>query len=189
KRQKHVSRIKSAVSNLTAILNDFLSLSRIEEGKIYNVPTSFELEPFAVDIIDEIQGYIKVGQQIHYQHQGHPDLIMLDKQLLKNILLNLLSNASKYSGEGRHIYLSTEISAEYIIVKVQDEGIGIPAADEPHLFTPFFRAQNAINYEGTGLGLNIVKRYVDIMDGTLQYTSTLNVGTTFTVKLPRTTGL
>jgi len=189
KRQKHVNRIKSAVSNLTAILNDFLSLSRIEEGKIYNVPTSFELEHFTHDIVDEMQGYIKVGQQINYHHQGQPDLVMLDKQLLKNIIINLLSNASKYSGEGKNIYLSTQISPESVLVRVQDEGIGIPAADQPHLFTPFFRAQNAANYEGTGLGLNIVKRYVDIMNGTLHYQSELNTGTTFTVQFTRNTGL
>ena len=189
KRQKHVNRIKSAVSNLTAILNDFLSLSRIEEGKIYNVPTSFELMPFTTEIIDEMQGYIKVGQQIHYQHHGSPDLVTLDKQLLKNIALNLLSNASKYSGEGKNIYLTTEIASDYVRVKVQDEGIGIPDADQAHLFTPFFRAQNAANYEGTGLGLNIVKRYVDIMNGSLQCSSELNKGTTFTVQFPRNNSL
>lgn len=189
KRQKHVNRIKSAVSNLTAILNDFLSLSRIEEGKIYNVPTSFELKSFALNIVDEMQGYIKVGQQIHYQHQGQPDFVILDKQLLKNIIINLLSNASKYSGEGKNIYLSTQVTPEFVLLRVQDEGIGIPEADQAHLFTLFFRAQNAANYEGTGLGLNIVKRYVDIMNGTLEYQSELNAGTTFAVKFPQNTTL
>ncbi|PIQ21682.1 MAG: hybrid sensor histidine kinase/response regulator [Cytophagales bacterium CG18_big_fil_WC_8_21_14_2_50_42_9] len=189
KRQKHVNRIKSAVSNLTAILNDFLSLSRIEEGKIYNVPTTFELVPFTTEIVEEMQGYLKVGQQVYYQHQGQVDPITLDKQLLKNIILNLLSNASKYSGEGKKILLSTEISPDYVQVAVKDEGIGIPEADQAHLFTPFFRAQNATNYEGTGLGLNIVKRYVDIMSGTLHYESVINQGTTFTVQFPRNTDL
>ncbi|QMU26641.1 hybrid sensor histidine kinase/response regulator [Adhaeribacter radiodurans] len=189
KRQKHVSRIKSAVSNLTGILNDFLSLSRIEEGKIYNVPTTFALEPFAAGIVEEMQGYIKVGQHIQYQHQGQPDQVTLDKQLLKNITLNLLSNASKYSGEGKTIYFTTNITPERITMQVQDEGIGIPEADQTHLFTLFFRAQNATNYEGTGLGLNIVKRYVDIMNGTLHYQSVLNKGTTFTVDFPRNPSL
>jgi len=189
KRQKHVNRIKSAVSNLTAILNDFLSLSRIEEGKIYNVPTTFELVFFTTEIVEEMQGYLKVGQQVYYQHQGQVDPVMLDKQLLKNIILNLLSNASKYSGEGKKILLSTEISPDYVKVAVKDEGIGIPEADQAHLFTPFFRAQNATNYEGTGLGLNIVKRYVDIMRGTLHYVSVINQGTTFTVQFPRNTDL
>ncbi|MGV3503876.1 MAG: ATP-binding protein [Adhaeribacter sp.] len=185
KRQKHVNRIKSAVSNLTTILNDFLSLSRIEEGKVYNVPTAFELVPLVGDIVEEMQGYIKVGQQIHYRHQGPEELVTLDKQLFKNILLNLLSNASKYSAEEKNIYLDTEISPEKVIIRVRDEGIGIPEADRAHLFTLFFRAQNAANYEGTGLGLNIVKRYVDLMNGRLQFDSVLDQGTTFTIELPR----
>jgi signal transduction histidine kinase len=189
KRQKHVNRIKSAVSNLTTILNDFLSLSRIEEGKVYNVPTSFELLPFVADIVEDMQGYIKVGQQIHVRHQGPAVPVTLDKQLFRNILLNLVSNASKYSAEGKDIYLDTEITEEKVIIRVRDEGIGIPEADQPHLFTLFFRAQNAANYEGTGLGLHIVKRYVDLMNGSLQYHSVLDSGTTFTIQLPRNTAL
>jgi signal transduction histidine kinase len=185
KRQKHVNRIKSAVSNLTTILNDFLSLSRIEEGKVYNVPTTFELVSFVADIVEDMQGYIKVGQQIHYHHQGAAGPVTLDKQLFRNILLNLLSNASKYSGEGKNIYLDTEITPGKVIIQVRDKGIGIPEADQPHLFTLFFRAQNAANYEGTGLGLNIVKRYVDLMDGTLHYQSALDAGTTFIIQFPR----
>ncbi|MFB9862744.1 hybrid sensor histidine kinase/response regulator [Rufibacter immobilis] len=189
KRQKHVNRIKSAVHNLTGILNDFLSLSRIEEGKIYNVPTAFDLVPFIEEIIDEMQGYIKVGQQIHYRHEGQPSIVTLDKQLLKNIVLNLLSNASKYSAEGKEIMITTQVDAQQAMVQVQDQGIGIPDADQAHLFTPFFRAHNAVNYEGTGLGLNIVKRYVDIMNGTLTYTSQQNEGTTFTVQFHKTPSL
>ncbi len=185
KRQKHVNRIKSAVNNLTGILNDFLSLSRIEEGKIYNVPTTFDLENFAAEVVDEMQSYIKVGQQIYYQHLGLNSPVTLDKQLLKNILLNLLSNASKYSGEGKNIYLFTEITPNQIKVKVKDEGIGIPETDQAHLFTLFFRAQNASNCEGTGLGLHIVKRYVDIMNGSLSFQSKLDQGTTFTIELPK----
>lgn len=184
KRQRHVNRIKSAVSNLTTILNDFLSLSRIEEGMVYNVPGPLALTPFVADIVEEMQDYLKAGQQIHYRSQGASAPVMLDKQLLKNILLNLLSNASKYSAEGKHIYLDTEITPQKVIIQVRDEGIGIPEADQAHLFTLFFRAQNAANYEGTGLGLNIVKRYVDLMDGSLQFRSAVDSGTTFTIHLP-----
>jgi signal transduction histidine kinase len=184
KRQKHVERIKSSVSNLTSILNDFLSISRIEEGKIYNVPTTFELVPFTEGIIDEMQGFLKIGQQI--QFHGGETTVTLDKQLFKNILLNLLSNASKYSGEGKNIYLNTALEDGELKITVRDEGIGIPEADQAHLFTPFFRAQNVTNIQGTGLGLNIVKRYVEIMNGTLAYSSELEEGTTFTITLPQT---
>ncbi|MFC6998212.1 hybrid sensor histidine kinase/response regulator [Rufibacter roseus] len=185
KRQKHVTRIKSAVSNLTSILNDFLSLSRIEEGKIYNVPTNFELQPFMEEIVDEMQGYIRVGQKIHYQHQGNSGAVTLDKHILKNIMLNLLSNASKYSAEGKNIYLTTQTDDQQVILAVKDEGIGIPEADQAHLFSPFFRAGNAVNYEGTGLGLNIVKRYVDILNGTLEFESAASEGTSFIIKMQK----
>src|SRR5690606_12973065 len=134
KRMKHVDRIKSAVSNLTSILNDFLSISRIEEGKIYNVPTTFDLKDFATEVVDEMQGFVKPGQQINYQHTGENSSVTLDKQLTKNIMLNLLSNASKYSAEDKNIYFSTQTTTENIVITVKDEGIGIPEADKVHLF-------------------------------------------------------
>ena len=185
KRMKHVERIKSAVSNLTGILNDFLSISRIEEGKIYNVPTTFDLKAFAEEVADEAQGVLKLGQKINYKHQSSDTTAVLDKQLLKNIFLNLLSNASKYSGEHKEINFTTGIQDGSIRITVQDQGIGIPDADKTHLFTPFFRAQNVTNIQGTGLGLNIVKRYVDIMGGEMDYQSELDKGTTFFVSLPQ----
>lgn len=186
KRMKHVDRIKSAVSNLTGILNDFLSISRIEEGKIYNVPTTFDLKIFASEVADEAQGVLKLGQKIIYRHLSPETTAVLDKQLLKNVLFNLLSNASKYSAEQKEIHFTTEIKEDAISVVVQDEGIGIPEADKVHLFTPFFRAQNVTNIQGTGLGLNIVKKYVDIMGGTIDYRSEFDKGTTFFVTLPQT---
>lgn len=185
KRMKHVDRIKSAVSNLTSILNDFLSISRIEEGKIYNVPTTFDLQDFAEEVADEAQGVLKLGQKINYRHLSKETEAILDKQLLKNVLFNLLSNASKYSAENKQISFTTSICNDIIELVVQDEGIGIPDADKVHLFTPFFRAQNVTNIQGTGLGLNIVKKYVDIMGGTLDYESELDHGTTFTVTIPQ----
>lgn len=112
---------------------------------------------------------------------------MLDKQLMKNILFNLLSNASKYSGEGKTAYLRTFINKEAIRVEVEDKGIGIPDADQIHLFSPFFRAGNVTDIQGTGLGLNIVKRYVDIMGGILEFQSQLGKGTIFIVSFPKTT--
>ncbi|WP_224998493.1 hybrid sensor histidine kinase/response regulator [Cesiribacter sp. SM1] len=184
KRQKHVDRIKSAVNNLTNILNDFLSISRIEEGKIYNVPATFNLQNLATEVTDELQGFLKKGQKIHYSHAGDSSTVHLDKQLIKNIMINLLSNASKYSGEGKAIHFNTEITGSTTSIVIRDEGIGIPEADQAHLFTPFFRAQNVTNIQGTGLGLNIVKKYVDIMNGSLQYESKLDEGTTFSVSIP-----
>lgn len=189
KRQKHVERIKSSVSNLTVILNDFLSMSRIEEGKIYNTPVLFDLQVLATEVKDEMQGYLKQGQQIHYKHSGAQTEVVLDKQLLKNSLLNLLSNASKYSDEGKPVFLSTSVAPGEIKLVVEDQGIGIPEADKTHLFSPFFRAGNVSDIQGTGLGLNIVKRYVDIMEGSLAYQSQLGKGTTFTITFSKTAEL
>jgi signal transduction histidine kinase len=186
KRLKHVGRIKSAVHNLTNILNDFLSISRMEEGKIYNVPSTFDLHNFASEMVDEMQGFLKEGQRIEYQHQGEQSVVHLDKQLMRNVMINLLSNGSKYSGENSTIWFKTIIKDKTITLVVRDEGIGIPDEDKTHLFTPFFRAQNVTNIQGTGLGLNIVKKYVEIMGGELRYESELGIGTTFTITLPYT---
>ena len=131
-----------------------------------------------------MQGFVKAGQQIQYQHFGAQKTVNLDKQLMKNILLNLLSNASKYSAEDKLIYFTTEIKNGNLTITVKDEGIGIPEADKVHLFDPFFRAQNVTNIQGTGLGLNIVKKYVDIMGGTMSYESELDQGTTFIINFP-----
>jgi signal transduction histidine kinase len=185
KRQKHVDRIKSAVSNLTTILNDFLSISRIEEGKIYNVPSTFDLVALITEIREELQGFLKAGQTIDYQHSGSETEVYLDKQLLKNSLFNLLSNASKYSAEGKRIIMRSSINEQGTSLTVQDQGIGIPEADQAHLFTPFFRAHNVTNIQGTGLGLNIVKKYIDIMNGSLHFKSVLDAGSTFTISFPK----
>ncbi|GGG12697.1 hybrid sensor histidine kinase/response regulator [Pontibacter amylolyticus] len=186
KRLKHVGRIKSAVHNLTNILNDFLSISRMEEGKIHNVPSTFDLQSFAAEVVDEMQGFLKEGQRIDYRHEGAQLTVYLDKQLMRNVMINLLSNGSKYSGENRTIWFMTSIQGDVVTLEVRDEGIGIPDDDKTHLFTPFFRAQNVTNIQGTGLGLNIVKKYVEIMGGELRYESQLGHGTTFTITLPYT---
>ena len=105
--------------------------------------------------------------------------------ILKNIFLNLLSNAIKYSSEGNNILLKINVTNKKAIIKVEDKGIGIPEEDQKNLFTKFFRAGNALNIEGTGLGLNIVKRYVELIDGSISFTSKVEVGTLFTVQFPK----
>ncbi|MEZ4950230.1 MAG: sensor histidine kinase [Saprospiraceae bacterium] len=114
-----------------------------------------------------------------------PDLMLyLDKRHLKNILFNLLSNAIKYSDEGKSIILKTYAKNHQVIFEVIDQGMGIPEEDQKHLFTRFFRAHNAINIQGTGLGLNIVKRYVDMFSGEIEFESASGKGSTFRVILP-----
>lgn len=184
KRIKHIARISSAVHNLTHILNDFLSLSKLEEGVIRNQPEELHLIDFIADIVDEMNATLKERQQITFHHNGLESKAALDKQLLKNVLINLLSNAIKYSPPDKPILLSTFCSKEKVIITVKDEGIGIPTDDQPLLFERFFRARNASAFQGTGLGLNIVKKYIELMSGAINFSSEENKGTTFIIELP-----
>ncbi len=184
KREKHAMRIKSAVSNLNGILNDFLSFSKLEEGRIQYRLSAFNLKELTEEVLWEIEGLLKNGQTIVREGKNDDDVIIMDRQILKNILFNLLSNALKYSEEGKNIYCRTKITRKKIIVEVEDEGMGIPEKDKQYLFTRFFRAANATNIQGTGLGLNIVKKYVNLFEGEINFKSELNKGSVFKITIP-----
>lgn len=184
KRAKNTKRIRSAVHNLIQILDDFLSLSKLEEGIVRNQPDVLNLQEVAADITEEVKGMLKKDQHIVYEHKGPICDAELDPHLLKNVLLNLLSNAIKYSPEGKTVRLRTDCDEERTVITVSDDGMGIPKEDQPLLFERFFRAQNAGSIQGTGLGLNIVKKYIELMGGTISFTSVLNKGTTFTIIFP-----
>lgn len=178
---KHVNKIKNAVGNLTNILNDFLSLERLEAGKVELNNTVFDLVKFSEEITEEMQLIAKQNQNIIYQHTGAKNEVISDQNLLKNCIINLISNAIKYSGENTLIEFNTEISVNGYLITIKDNGIGIPETDQKHLFQPFFRAHNTGNISGTGLGLNIVQRYVGLMNGKVDFESTQNKGTKFTL--------
>lgn len=184
KLDKHIDRIKSSVSNLTNILNDFLSLSKLEEGKIENQPEYFEINDFCKSATDELEGLLKPGQSIEIVSSEEHLQVFLDPRLLKNILFNLLSNGLKYSPQDTIIQLNITTLEHKLRLQVVDQGIGIPKADQEHLFSRFFRATNASTIQGTGLGLNIVKKYIDLMNGNITFESKENQGTSFTVLLP-----
>jgi signal transduction histidine kinase len=137
------------------ILNDFLSIGKMEEGQVRNNPVYFELPAFVEEIVQELKTGTKDGQELHYSHVGI-DSVFLDYKLLKNVLMNLISNAIKFSPEGATIHLTTINSNAATVIKVKDNGIGIPKEDQEHLFERFFRGGNATNIQGTGLGLNII---------------------------------
>jgi len=185
KMNKHIYRIKTCVAELTVILNDFLSLSKLEEGVVTNTPSEFNIYLLSKEIQDEMQSMLKDAQTFTYVHTG-PEMIYLDKSIVKNILLNMISNAIKYSEEGA-IELSVTANNTNIIFKIKDQGIGISDADKPLLFTRFFRAHNVANIQGTGLGLNIVKRYVELLNGYISVESQLGKGSTFTIEIPKIT--
>jgi PAS domain S-box-containing protein len=183
KRNRHINKIKGSVKNLNDILEDFLSLGKLEEGKVISQCSSFNLPDFIEDVIDEMKPLMKTNQVIRHDYTGQPEIIS-DKKLLRNILLNLLSNAVKFSNENSAIQIKSMVNEDHISISISDAGIGISEKDLEHLFTSFFRGANATNIQGTGLGLHIVKRYLDLLGGHIMVHSKLEEGTTFTVTFP-----
>lgn len=187
KRIKHIERIKNAVGDMKNILDDFLSLDKLDEGLI-----RADIKPISAEdcvkefnlVISEMQINLKPGQKIDFKYTGNSE-VTLDKHLLKNICMNLLSNATKFSPAGSMIYVTAAFTPESLNLSVQDNGIGISEGDMQHLFERFFRARNAFNIQGTGLGLHIVAKYVELMNGNIKIESKLDSGTTFAICIPK----
>tara|TARA_R110002049_G_scaffold265234_2_gene441348 strand:+ start:1821 stop:3071 length:1251 start_codon:yes stop_codon:yes gene_type:complete len=184
KKQKHVERIRSSVLNLTNILNDFLSFDQLQAGKIKCQPKEFDFSTFIEELVDDTRQLKKQGQELLLTQHNERTSFNSDPHLLKNILLNLFSNAIKYSDEHQKIEVVSELKNSGLILKVIDEGIGIPKEEHIYLFDRFFRAKNASNIQGTGLGLNIVKQYIHVLGGTISFESEDGEGSTFTIQLP-----
>jgi len=179
----HLAKIKSAVGSLTDILNDFLSVERIESGKVVPSAGEFDIKALCDDIIEGIKLQAKPKQRINYIHKGNIKVVA-DNAMLQHCIINLLSNAVKYSGEDGVVTLTTDKTPQNLSIKVTDNGIGIPTDEQPHLFEPFFRASNVSDVSGTGLGLNIVKRYTELMNGTMEVKSMPKKGTAFLLEFP-----
>lgn len=184
KREKYVAQIEKNVKNLVVILNDFLSLSKLEEGKVIVMPERFDLVSFSNMLVKESKIGLKKGQTISLTIDYQEIFTYLDEKLLRHILNNLLSNASKYSPEATPIDFKIFQNQEEVVLQISDQGVGIPEEEQQHLFDRFFRAKNATNIEGTGLGLNIVKNYTELMGGAIGFKSQLNKGSTFWVEFP-----
>ncbi len=180
KREKHIQRIVSNVNNLTDILNDFLSVGKIEEGKIQLRYAEFDFKEFIVGMISEMQSVIKIGQSITYKHIGKT-IVYLDQSMIRHIFSNLVSNAIKFSPVDAEIIINSTVEQSNIVVSVKDSGVGISKEDQQHLTERFFRGENVTNIQGTGLGLHIVKKYAELMNGTLDCISELGKGTEFIV--------
>ncbi|MES1249887.1 MAG: HAMP domain-containing sensor histidine kinase, partial [Chitinophaga rupis] len=181
---KHIQRTKDAVKHLNDLLEDFLSLGRLEEGKVSPEPAGFPLRDFLEELTEEMQSLAKPDQAIHCPYTDG-QVLYTDKRLLKNTLVTLLSNAIKFSAEGAPIYLETvHLPGEMLRITVRDNGIGISDEDQQHLFSSFFRGTNAVNIDGTGLGLHIARRYMDLLQGSISIQSAVDAGTTVTIELP-----
>lgn len=180
KRDKHIHRIKSSVNNLTDILNEFLSIGKIEDGKMIAHFIDFNLKDLAAVICSEMQSIAKEGQQIVFRHEGR-EQACLDPTLLRNVIINLLSNAIKFTPANGRITLNSRVNDTQISIRIKDSGIGISEDDQKHLFERFFRGANVTNIQGTGLGLHIVGKYIELMDGHIEFASELEQGTEFII--------
>ncbi len=183
KRNRHIEKIRSSVKHLNDILEDFLSLGKLDEGKVDVHYVDFDLKELIDDTVDEMGGLLKNDQHILIEHEGLNE-VHTDKKLLKNIIINLVSNAIKFSDEGNTINVKSTVSDGKATVSVVDEGLGISKEDQEHLFSTFFRGKNVTNIQGTGMGLHIVKRYIDLLDGDITLQSQLNKGTTVIFTIP-----
>ncbi|HEY5690994.1 MAG TPA: PAS domain-containing sensor histidine kinase [Cyclobacteriaceae bacterium] len=187
KRKKHIDRIKEAVGNMRDILEDFLSLGKLEEGQVdvnMELLTKEEMRGELMKIVSSMDQLTKKEQSINLDC----DLdraVKLDKRLLGNLLSNLLSNAIKFSSERSVIEVKCCYRNDHLELAVKDNGIGISQQDQRHLFERFFRAKNASHIQGTGLGLNIVLKYVQLMKGKIRCQSEINEGTTFVIQIPQ----
>lgn len=179
--KQNLERITSSVKNMTPILDNFLSMDILEKERIECQFNYFNIEELILETVDELNNNSKVGQYFNYDHSGD-QMVLLNKKILKNILLNLLSNAIKYSDD--EILIQTAVNEDGSVLQIKDQGIGIPEEEQDKLFSKFFRAKNATNKQGTGLGLNIVKLYVELLEGKINFSSTESVGTTFVLNFP-----
>lgn len=185
KRERHINRIKDSVKHLNDILEDFLSLGRLDEGGIAADPLEFNIKDTISETIADFKLLMKPGQYFNNTFEG-AEILYADKKLFKNILINLVSNAIKFSGENAEIGVGTSVNGGLAVITISDQGIGISKEDQKHLFSSFFRASNANNIQGTGLGLHIVKRYIDLMNGTVHLQSEQGRGTSVTISFPCT---
>ena len=184
---KHLQRIRGAVSQLKSILEDFLSIGKLEEGLVkaqIEIVSAEDCKAEIQAVIADMEQLLKSGQAIDFTFCG-ANQVQMDKHFLKNILNNLLSNAIKFSPPGTTIEVQASVSPDELWFSVKDKGIGIGEEEQQYLFKRFFRAENATNIQGTGLGLHIVAKYMELLGGTITCQSKLNEGTCFTICVPQ----
>ena len=179
----HLKRIQNATVHMKDMLEDVLLFGIAQAGKLKFKPSKMDLVSFCQDLIEETQLSVKT-HIIHFSTDCESFMVQGDQKLLRQIFYNLLSNATKYSPSQKNVYFTMRCSADKVVIQIKDEGIGIPAEDIPKVFTAFDRASNVGNITGTGLGLPIVKKAVDLHGGEIELQSELGKGSTFIVTIP-----
>jgi PAS domain S-box-containing protein len=184
KRDKHLDTIKNKVKYLDTILTDFLSVERLESGKVNYKVTTFPLSKLVNEVIYDANMLLKTGQNIHYPDNIDEVIIDFDEKILELILSNLIHNAIKYSPEHSSIDIKVVHNKKMVTLKVIDKGMGIPKEEQKFIFNRYFRAENALLTQGTGIGLNIVKGHLENLGGAIDFISEENKGSTFNIQLP-----
>jgi len=184
KRGKHLVTIRNKVHYLNNILNDFLSIERLDSGRGQYKYSKFGLKRLINEVIYNANITLKDGQEISYPRDIEDVELYMDEKILELILSNLLGNAIKYSPENTSIQFMGDFNHNFIVFKIKDQGRGIPEKDQKHIFERYFRAENALLDQGTGIGLNIAKTHLENLGGTISFTSEENTGTTFTIEVP-----
>ncbi|RMH71565.1 MAG: PAS domain S-box protein, partial [Gemmatimonadetes bacterium] len=185
KQDEHIHRIEGQIKQMTNLLDNVLFIGRSDTGRLEFKPAPFDLKAFIANLLTDF-GYVYENRQIDFICTAKSIELTADQQLVGYVLRNLISNALKYSPAEKPVQIELQAQPDQVVLRVVDQGIGIPAADQSHLFGLFYRATNVTNIQGTGLGLNIAKRAVEMHGGTIAFTSTEGEGTTFTVTLPYT---
>jgi PAS domain S-box-containing protein len=183
KKLRNLGRIETAAKNMTQLLDDLLTINRAESGKLDCNFQSLDLEKFCRRLVEDLQLH-DPKHQISFTLHSQCPMVSLDEKLLRSTLTNLLANAIKYSVQGGKIHLDLTCSSQAAIFQIQDQGIGIPLEDQTHLFELFYRGKNVANISGTGLGLSVVKKCLDLQGGEISLNSEVGVGTTVTVTIP-----
>lgn len=184
KRDKHLRTITEKVHYLNNILNDFLSIERLDTGKINYKPTTFKLSKIINEVVYNANMLLKKGQKITFPPEVDEYILTQDEKIMELCLSNLIHNAIKYSPEDTLIDIQVESTQNMLTLHVVDEGMGIPENAQKHIFSRYFRAENAINDQGTGIGLNIVKGHLKNLEGKINFVSKENKGSTFTMSIP-----
>ena len=181
--EKHIKTIKKLVNQLNSVLDDFLFLEKTETEKVNYQFYKFNFCPFFEDIINNSKTVLKDGQKIELIQCNSNVEVYQDKTVLNIIIRNILYNAIKYSPINSTIKIKVETN-DNISILIEDNGIGIPLDDQKHIFKRFFRAKNALHFQGTGIGLNIVKHHIEELGGSISFKSIENKGTIVNIKLP-----
>ncbi len=184
KREKHIKTIRNKVKYLNNILNDFLSIERLESGKATYKFDTFPLSKVVNEVIYNANMLLKDGQKINYPNNIDDIIVNFDEKILELSLTNLINNAVKYSPEFTTIDVDVEQKNNMLSIKIIDEGMGIPEKEQKFIFNRYFRAENALLDQGTGIGLNIVKSHLENVGGSISFKSEENKGSTFTISFP-----